>query len=416
MVPADPLRRHATPRPTRSPMSRARTTASGCSARRRAASAGSSGTAVATPASARTCAGTRRPGWASSRSTTPATAPAGLLAREHAGGAPPRPRPRRCGGPRPNAATEAARAAVERLMERWDDALAAELFAMNVELDEPLTVAARRRSRRSASATARSVPTRHADGVAHAVPPRVVAHRASAAGPREDGAPPLAGAAAARPDVRRDVRPRAARGRSARPPSASSARSAAHGRPSAIDLAAELAIGSDVDLAAIVGRCRRGGAIRARSSSGPSSTATASRRPRAASRRARPRGPRADLRSGDELRGGRLPRATEGNAPQPRLTPAPGAGRARRRRSEAPARVTGRRYVRVVGRTRVGGDDSHQPGTVPVADTCMTDRLPTTRRWAWLCASVIGAAADRRCSSRSRPGPWSSQPSTTPWG
>jgi CubicO group peptidase (beta-lactamase class C family) len=39
---------------------------------------------------------------------------------------------------RPNAATEAARAAVDRLIVDWDDARAAELFAMNVELDEPL--------------------------------------------------------------------------------------------------------------------------------------------------------------------------------------------------------------------------------------------------------------------------------------
>jgi CubicO group peptidase (beta-lactamase class C family) len=39
---------------------------------------------------------------------------------------------------RPAAATLRARAAVERLIERWDDALAAEMFAMNVELDEPL--------------------------------------------------------------------------------------------------------------------------------------------------------------------------------------------------------------------------------------------------------------------------------------
>ncbi|HUG30130.1 MAG TPA: serine hydrolase, partial [Candidatus Limnocylindria bacterium] len=39
---------------------------------------------------------------------------------------------------RPNAATEAARAAVEGLIDRWDDALAEGLFAMNVELDEPL--------------------------------------------------------------------------------------------------------------------------------------------------------------------------------------------------------------------------------------------------------------------------------------
>ena len=34
--------------------------------------------------------------------------------------------------------TTAARAAVERLLERWDDAEAADLFAMNVDLDEPL--------------------------------------------------------------------------------------------------------------------------------------------------------------------------------------------------------------------------------------------------------------------------------------
>ncbi|MBI2780602.1 MAG: beta-lactamase family protein [Chloroflexi bacterium] len=39
---------------------------------------------------------------------------------------------------RPNRATEAARAAVEALIERWDDDRAAELFAMNVELDEPI--------------------------------------------------------------------------------------------------------------------------------------------------------------------------------------------------------------------------------------------------------------------------------------
>ncbi|HET9853094.1 MAG TPA: serine hydrolase domain-containing protein [Candidatus Limnocylindrales bacterium] len=42
----------------------------------------------------------------------------------------------------PNAATVAARDAVEGLLSRWDDAVAAELLAMNVELDEP--VAARR--------------------------------------------------------------------------------------------------------------------------------------------------------------------------------------------------------------------------------------------------------------------------------
>jgi CubicO group peptidase (beta-lactamase class C family) len=39
---------------------------------------------------------------------------------------------------RPTEATRAARAAVERLIAAWDDDLAAELFAMNVELDEPL--------------------------------------------------------------------------------------------------------------------------------------------------------------------------------------------------------------------------------------------------------------------------------------
>jgi hypothetical protein len=45
------------------------------------------------------------------------------------------------GGPWPE--TEAAAAAVERLLEAWDDDLAAGLFAANVDLDEPL--AARRR-------------------------------------------------------------------------------------------------------------------------------------------------------------------------------------------------------------------------------------------------------------------------------
>ena len=40
---------------------------------------------------------------------------------------------------RPNDATRAAREAVERLIEAWDDALAAELFAMNVDLDEPIS-------------------------------------------------------------------------------------------------------------------------------------------------------------------------------------------------------------------------------------------------------------------------------------
>jgi serine-type D-Ala-D-Ala carboxypeptidase/endopeptidase len=39
---------------------------------------------------------------------------------------------------RPTAATEVARAAVEALIADWDDDRAAELFAMNVDLDEPL--------------------------------------------------------------------------------------------------------------------------------------------------------------------------------------------------------------------------------------------------------------------------------------
>lgn len=43
---------------------------------------------------------------------------------------------------RPSDATLAARTDVERLLDHWDDALAARMFAMNVELDEPL---ARRR-------------------------------------------------------------------------------------------------------------------------------------------------------------------------------------------------------------------------------------------------------------------------------
>jgi CubicO group peptidase (beta-lactamase class C family) len=39
---------------------------------------------------------------------------------------------------RPNAATKSARKAVDRLIEAWDDDLATSLFAMNVELDEPI--------------------------------------------------------------------------------------------------------------------------------------------------------------------------------------------------------------------------------------------------------------------------------------
>ena len=64
-------------------------------------------------------------------------APSGLLAREQldelvrAEAAPIR-------RTRLAAATQAARVAIEALMERWDDARAAAIFAMNVELDEPL--------------------------------------------------------------------------------------------------------------------------------------------------------------------------------------------------------------------------------------------------------------------------------------
>ena len=41
---------------------------------------------------------------------------------------------------RPNSATQAARAAVEDLLVAWDDARATQLFAMNVELDEPIAL------------------------------------------------------------------------------------------------------------------------------------------------------------------------------------------------------------------------------------------------------------------------------------
>lgn len=52
---------------------------------------------------------------------------------------------------RANAATEAARLAVEGLLDHWDDAAAEGLFAMNVELDEPLAL------RRDAMARLRTV-------------------------------------------------------------------------------------------------------------------------------------------------------------------------------------------------------------------------------------------------------------------
>jgi CubicO group peptidase (beta-lactamase class C family) len=51
----------------------------------------------------------------------------------------------------PAAPTAAARASVERLLDRWDDGEAARLFAMNVELDEPIEL------RRAAAARLREV-------------------------------------------------------------------------------------------------------------------------------------------------------------------------------------------------------------------------------------------------------------------
>jgi hypothetical protein len=50
--------------------------------------------------------------------------------------------PKRSRRPRPWPETLAARATVEGLLETWDDAAATDLFAMNIELDEPV---ARRR-------------------------------------------------------------------------------------------------------------------------------------------------------------------------------------------------------------------------------------------------------------------------------
>ena len=46
--------------------------------------------------------------------------------------------PRRSRGPEPWPETHAARPAVEGLLERWDDTVASRLFAMNIELDEPV--------------------------------------------------------------------------------------------------------------------------------------------------------------------------------------------------------------------------------------------------------------------------------------
>ncbi len=66
-------------------------------------------------------------------------APLGLVCRDalnaliDAGTRPPR-------RPRPWPATTAARAAIERLLDGWDEALAERTFAMNVDLDEPLGI------------------------------------------------------------------------------------------------------------------------------------------------------------------------------------------------------------------------------------------------------------------------------------
>lgn len=67
---------------------------------------------------------------------------------------------------RANAATEAARAAVEGLLERWDDAEAERLFAMNVELDEPLALR-REAMARLRTAHGRLVPDPAEEPVSH---------------------------------------------------------------------------------------------------------------------------------------------------------------------------------------------------------------------------------------------------------
>jgi serine-type D-Ala-D-Ala carboxypeptidase/endopeptidase len=48
--------------------------------------------------------------------------------------------PKRARRPRPWPETLSARSAVDGLLETWDDATAAELFAMNIELDEPVSL------------------------------------------------------------------------------------------------------------------------------------------------------------------------------------------------------------------------------------------------------------------------------------
>ena len=170
---------------------------------------GSSATAAAIPGSARTCAGTRRPGSVSSRSATPAT--------------------RRC-SPRSwrrwrcwsrdrrarSAASSRGRhdrgaRTVERLLARWDDAEADALFSMNVDARR-----ARSRRRRAADRGPPGDP-RHADarrvgraGEPRAVPPRLVAARRTRPRPGRD--PDEPGASAAGPGPGPDVRAGAAAG------------------------------------------------------------------------------------------------------------------------------------------------------------------------------------------------------------
>ncbi len=136
--------------------------------------------------------------------------PAGLLARDalwellKAEAAPVR-------RTRPNTATQAARAAVESLLAAWNDDAAADLFAMNVDLDEPIA------ERRAFLATLRDrhgvlTPRRgHAGGVAHALPPRLVAQRRQGR-PGQSRDPALARAPAEGPDVRRHLGPGAVAG------------------------------------------------------------------------------------------------------------------------------------------------------------------------------------------------------------
>ena len=141
-------------------------------------------------------AGTRPPGSVSSRSPTPATrrcsapvmeALAGLV-----GGSPERVR-----RAVPWPGTIEARAAVERLLERWDDAEAAALFSMNVDLDEP--VARRRAAIEGLQRDPRDADARRIRGAGEprAVPPRLVA--AGRTRPRPGRDPDEPGAAAAGP-------------------------------------------------------------------------------------------------------------------------------------------------------------------------------------------------------------------------